>query len=78
MVKFKSRLEGIGERLREARANAEVTQEQLAAAAGVSRPAVSQYEHGAMRPDLEVAERIAHHLGVRAGWLVFGEEPRER
>jgi len=78
MARFKSRLDGIGERLREARIAAGMTQEQLAAAVGVSRPAVSQYEHGEMRPGVDTLERAAHELGVRAGWLAFGEDPRER
>lgn len=77
MARFRSKLEGLGERLREARTAAGVTQEQLAEAIGVSRPAVSQYEHGEMRPGLDTLERAAHHLGVRAGWLGFAELPRE-
>lgn len=54
-----------------------LAKEQLAEAIGVSRPTVSQYEHGEMRLDLDTLERAAHHLGVRAGWLAFGELPRE-
>ncbi len=78
MSRFRSRIDGIGERMREARTLLGITQQGLADELGVSRPAVSQWETGAMHPELATLERAAHVLAVRAGWLAFGEEPRER
>ena len=66
---------GFTERLREARAAAGFSLRGLGRAAGISGPAVSQFEHGPRLPTLETAARLAAALGVRAGWLAFGELP---
>lgn len=50
----------------------------VAAAIGVAQPQVARYERGGRHPEYPAAARLAAFLGVRAGWLVFGEEPRER
>lgn len=78
MVKerFQSGVGGLGARLHEAREAAGETQRSLGEAAGVTGPAIARYEGGDARPSLEVVELLAHALGVRAGWLAFGEEPR--
>lgn len=78
MERFHSGVSELGARLREAREAASVTQTSLAEAAGISRPAVSQFESGLKRPELETVERLAFALDVRAGWLAFGEAPRGR
>ena len=68
---------GFAGRLREAREAAGLTLWGLGDAAGISGPAVSQFEHGPKLPTLETAARLAAALGVRAGWLAFGEPPRK-
>ena len=74
---FRSGVEGVGERLHDARESAGETQRSLGEAAGISGPAVARIERGQSRPSLEAAARLAAALGVRAGWLAFGELPRE-
>jgi len=71
-------VDGFPARLRAAREAAGQSQRDVASAVGVAQPQVTAYEAGAKRPTYETAERLAAFLGVRAGWLVFGEEPRER
>lgn len=48
---------------------------ELARLVGASAQAVNHWENDAREPDYETVERLAAALGVRAGWLVFGEEP---
>ena len=59
----------IGRRLRELRAAAGLTQEQLAEAAGddVSAASISRYERGAATPPLQVLDRVVGHLGHDLG-----------
>jgi DNA-binding XRE family transcriptional regulator len=66
---------GLGARLRQARGFAGQTQETLADAVGVTRPAVARYEAGTSGASLETVWAMARALGVRAGWLAFGEAP---
>lgn len=73
-----SGVEGFASRLLDARTAAGQSQRDVAAAIGVTQPQVARYEGGERLPEYETAERLAEVLGVRAGWLVFGEEPRER
>jgi len=42
-----------------------LTQQQLADAAGCRESLISRIESGRTRPDREIAERIAKHLGKR-------------
>jgi Zn-dependent peptidase ImmA (M78 family)/DNA-binding XRE family transcriptional regulator len=46
-----------------------LTQDELAAAAGVTQAALSRYESGLREPDREVVERLAVALGVTAEFL---------
>lgn len=71
-------VEGFAARLRAARESAGQSQRDVAAAIGVAQPQVARYELGDRLPEYATAERLAAFLGVRAGWLVFGEDPRER
>lgn len=71
-------VEGFPARLRAAREAAGQSQRDVAAAIGVAQPQVARYERGGRHPEYPAAARLAAFLGVRAGWLVFGEEPRER
>lgn len=68
----------VGARLREARAAAGITQAALGAAVGVAQPSLAQFEAGVRVPELDALDALAQALAVRAGWLAFGEAPRER
>ena len=65
----------VGARLKQGRRRAGLRQADLAAAAGVGIATVRRIEQGAMEPRLATARKLAAALGVRAEWLVFGEEP---
>jgi transcriptional regulator with XRE-family HTH domain len=52
----------VGRRLREAREARGITAVSLAEILGVTRAAISQYEHGPRTPSPEIAERIASTL----------------
>ncbi len=62
-----------GDRLRLARVAKGLTQQELAAAAGVSRQAISGLESGKFDPSLEVALAVAGALGVSVEELFAGE-----
>lgn len=67
----------LAERLREAREDKGVTQEDLADAAGVSKQAVSKIENGGtLKPAMSTMEPIARLLGVSVRWLVDGKPPK--
>ncbi len=67
----------LAERLREAREDKGVTQEDLADAAGVSKQAVSKIENGGtLKPAMSTMEPIARLLGVNVRWLVDGKPPK--
>lgn len=53
-----------------------LTQNQLAAALGMSKSAVSMYENGRRSPDLETAEAIADYFNVNMDDLVSRSELR--
>lgn len=57
------------------RARLNLTQEDLAARAGVSLRSITLWEGGTGEPTLRMVHRIAEALGVTAGWLL-GEDPR--
>lgn len=63
----------IGARLRTLRNAADVSQESLAAALGVTFQQVQKYEKGANRMSAERLHDVAHALGVSVATL-FGEE----
>jgi DNA-binding XRE family transcriptional regulator len=52
-----------------------VSQSEVGAALGVTGVAVGSWEAGKRQPDLGTIQKLALVLGVRAGWLAFGEEP---
>lgn len=66
----------VGARLRDARAATGISQHALARFVGISQPSLSHAESGIIVPELDTLEALALALGVRAGWLAFGEEPR--
>ena len=60
-------------KLKEFREHAGLLQIDLAAKAGVSQGAISQYENGSNQPSVEVAKRIAEVLSF--DWTLFFEDP---
>lgn len=62
----------MGERIRQARKAANLSQEQLAKAIGVSQVAISQLETGATK-ETTLLVRIAHETSTRAAWLETGK-----
>jgi DNA-binding XRE family transcriptional regulator len=52
------------------------TQEEVGAAVGVSKGAISNYIAGRDVPSLDKIESLARFFGVHPGWLAFGWEPR--
>ena len=64
-------------RLRVARAERDLSQEQLAGAAGVSRQTISSIETGQYCPSTVLAFRLARVMGVRVDELFWLEgDPR--
>ena len=63
----------LGQRIRQAREAAGLTQEQLGRSAGVTRSAISQWETGTV-DSVEAAtlNRAARALGVSIDWLLSG------
>ncbi|MFR9796052.1 helix-turn-helix domain-containing protein [Streptomyces sp. MS06] len=59
----------LGEYLREQRRNAQLSLRQLADAAGVSNPYLSQIERGLRRPSAEVLQQVAKALSISAETL---------
>ena len=62
----------LGQRIRDLRTHAGMTQQQVAAAACLSQPGLHQIETGATNPQLETLQRIAGVLGVSVRSLLIG------
>ncbi|MEE1931382.1 helix-turn-helix transcriptional regulator [Streptomyces sp. TRM 70351] len=60
---------GIGDFLREQRSNAQLSLRQLADAAGVSNPYLSQIERGLRKPSAEILQQLAKALRISAETL---------
>jgi transcriptional regulator with XRE-family HTH domain len=70
-------LKAIGERLREARRRAGLSQRELATD-GVSYAYISRIEAGVRTPSVKVLRKLAPKLGVSVAWLETGEaDPAE-
>ena len=63
-----------GEKLRQARKDAAITQEELAEKLLVSRQAVAKWENGRGYPDIENSMRISDILNISIDSLLSGEE----
>lgn len=63
-------VETLGRRIAEARGRAGLTQDQLATAAGLGRPALNKIENGVQRVSALQLARIADELSVRLEWFV--------
>ncbi|NBP52312.1 MAG: XRE family transcriptional regulator, partial [Actinobacteria bacterium] len=61
-----ARIEALGDYIREQRDQAQMSVRQLAAAAGVSNPYLSQIERGLRRPSADILNRLAGALRVSA------------
>jgi SOS-response transcriptional repressor LexA len=62
----------IGHRIKKAREGLKMSQDELAAAIGVTRPAVSQWEDGTSNPRSKRIPSIAEALGADPVWLTHG------
>jgi transcriptional regulator with XRE-family HTH domain len=69
--------EAIGNRIRDARESAGLTQFELGAAIGVRESQVSCWERGVNEPRGSTIVDIAKVLKVRAGWLLDNEGERQ-
>ncbi len=67
----------LGERIYSLRKARRLSQEELAAAVGVSRQAVSKWELGESQPEVDKAVLLAQALGVTTDQLLLGAEPQE-
>lgn len=73
--------ETIGERIREARERAGLSQTELADRVGVRVPTMYRYERRGMVPRAATLARIADELGVTPQWIIEGgpaPEPQSR
>ncbi|MBM3685739.1 MAG: helix-turn-helix transcriptional regulator [Actinobacteria bacterium] len=64
-----ARIEALGDYIREQRDQAQMSVRQLAAAAGVSNPYLSQIERGLRRPSADILNRLAGALRISAETL---------
>ena len=62
----------LGERIREARRNSDLTQIQLADLINVNQAVVSYWENGKTVPTLENVIAISKELDISLDWLVLG------
>ncbi len=65
-----------GERLKKARENKGLTQEQLAHQIGVAKPTITGYEKGKREPDVRKIKLLAQALSVTGDYLI-GNAPEE-
>jgi transcriptional regulator with XRE-family HTH domain len=70
-------MDTVGKRVRYARTQAGMTQQQLADRVGVSREAISLLEHDKSRSTKKAME-IAKALDVSPGWLLWGDKQLDR
>ena len=66
----------IGQRIREARLQAKLSQKELADRLGVSASLIGQYENHIRIPKYETQQKIAHALGVDV-YVIFSDSQRE-
>lgn len=62
----------LGEQIRQARLDANLTQKALAAICKINQAHISRFESGTVRPGLSTLCRLADALG--AGWIYDGRE----
>ncbi|MCF6292252.1 MAG: helix-turn-helix domain-containing protein [Robiginitomaculum sp.] len=64
----------IGQRIKSARKNKNLSQTELALLLGVSQPTIGNWESGNHEPRHAITSRIAYALDVRHLWLISGME----
>ena len=64
--------------LRQLRLARGMTQEQAAQQLGITRQALSSYETGRTRPDVDMLQRLAELYGTDLEGLLYGQEPARR
>lgn len=70
-------LETMGQRIRSLRKSKKLTQAQLAKIAGVSSPAVTEWEKDGYAPKSESLEAMANYFGVTTSYLIRGTSESE-
>ncbi len=66
-----------GERFRQIRRAAKITQEEFGQMLGVSRQTINAYENERQRPPLDMLEKVCREQGISPRWLLTGQgEPR--
>ena len=70
-------MQDIGARVRRARRDRDLTQQELAARAGTTYQTVSRIERGRVVPKVETVTSLAAVLGVRIESLLRGDEPAQ-
>jgi repressor LexA len=73
MLAEQSRDELVGQRIRSARRDRGLTQDELSGRLGIHRNSIVRYERGERSIDVELLARIANELEVSLHWLVTGE-----
>lgn len=64
----------MGNRIRELRAEKNISQAQLASDTGISQQSLSFYEKGSRKPKIEAWQKLADYFGVSVGCLQGVEE----
>lgn len=64
----------MGNRIRELRAEKNISQAQLASDTGISQQSLSQYEKESRKPKIEAWQKLADYFGVSVGYLQGIEE----
>ena len=68
-----------GERIRQARKSAGMTQAELAHKLGISAAGIAQWENDLRNPKIETLRKLADALGVTPGYLLYGDtDPVQR
>lgn len=63
----------IGDRIRQVRLNANLTQQEFADALEIKRNTVATYENGSTNPSDRIISSIVRLFGIRREWLLTGE-----
>ena len=67
----------LGNRIKEARKRADITQEALSKRLKIAYQTLNKYERGHRIPDAELLRQIAKELNCNPGWLLTGEDLME-
>lgn len=65
---------GLGDRIRKAREDAGIIQEQLAERIGIAVPTLSKYENGHRTPEADILEKMVQVLKCDPAWLLMGDQ----